>query len=35
MENSLHLRWIGIRRDVKETVNVQEVLADSKMLMKE
>ena len=34
MRNSLHLRWIGIRRDIKETLNVQEVLADSKMLMK-
>ena len=29
------LRWIGIRRDVKETLNVQEVLEDSKTLMKE
>ncbi len=35
MRNSLHLRWIGIRRDVKETLNVQDVLADSKMLIKE
>ena len=35
MRNSLHLRWIGIRRDVKETLNVQEVLADSKVLIKE
>ena len=35
MRNSLHLRWIGIRRDVKETLNVQEVLEDSKTLMKE
>ena len=35
MGNSLHLRWIGKRRDVKETLNVQEVLADIKMLMKE
>lgn len=33
MRNSLHLRWIGIRRDVKETLNVQDVLADSKMLI--
>ena len=35
MRNSLHLRWIGIRRDVKETLNVQEVLEDSKTLMRE
>lgn len=35
MRNSLHLRWIGIRRDVKETLNVQDVLADSKLLIKE
>lgn len=33
MRNSLHLRWIGIRRDVKETLNVQDVLEDSKMLI--
>ena len=35
MRNSLHLRWIGVRRDVKETLNVQDVLADSKMLITE
>ena len=35
MRNSLHLRWIGIRRDVKETLNVQEVLEESKTLMRE
>ena len=23
MRNSLHLRWIGIRRDIKETLNVE------------
>ena len=28
MRNSLHLRWIGIRRDVKETLNSQDVLLD-------
>ena len=28
MRNSLHLRWIGIRRDIKETLQVEEVLSD-------
>ena len=28
MRNSLHLRWIGIRRDVKETLNIPDVLLD-------
>ena len=28
MRNSLHLRWIGIRRDVKETLNSQDVLLE-------
>ena len=35
MRNSLHLRWIGIRRDVKETLNIQGVLEDSKVLIEE
>ena len=26
MRNSLHLRWIGIRRDIKETLNVEQLL---------
>ena len=28
MRNSLHLRWIGIRRDVKETLQIEAVQAD-------
>ena len=28
MRNSLHLRWIGIRRDVKETLQIDDVRAD-------
>ena len=28
MRNSLHLRWIGIRRDVKETLNSEAVLEE-------
>jgi hypothetical protein len=28
MRNSLHLRWIGIRRDIKETLQIDPIKAD-------
>jgi len=28
MRNSLHLRWIGIRRDIKETLQIEPIKAD-------
>ncbi|MGC6529479.1 MAG: hypothetical protein ACON4G_00505 [Candidatus Puniceispirillaceae bacterium] len=28
MRNSIHLRWIGIRRDVKETINAPALIAE-------
>ena len=28
MRNSLHMRWIGIRRDIKETLQVEAMKYD-------
>ena len=32
MRNSLHMRWIGIRRDIKETLQVEAVKYDLHMI---